>query len=604
MKSHDLVHELSQTAAVFGRKSEASMIFEGEQAYTDGTQIVLPAIPQGAELSHDTVMVMRGYVDHEAGHLRHTDFETFQKFASTASDQAKAIHNCLEDMWLEKRVMEEYPGAEKNLRKLTEHVSIEEYDNIKANPDTYQKVTADAVCNAILRTGRYDYGGELTQQMFHEMPEKFQAWGKQWDAIAKNAKDTKELCNLALAIEKLLEETPSSAKMNNPDPEDGGKGLEGDPQEFKFDPDGDVTEGKTPSDKKSKGKGKPVDGKGKPMKTKRLAEMVEDLIKSEIDTFFDKDDKGNKSKKYTVLTTRYDEVYEKGKPAIHSSRVKEDMESGQASDYEKIKSKLSGVVNTMKSRLRRALMAKELRDWDYGREYGRLDSKRLVAGVMGSQTIYKARKDRLELDTAVHFLVDLSGSMGGDKIKVACESVIALSECLEGTQIAYQVTGFSNYGGRGGGLAYEAKDSGRSYERVEPLRLHKYKKFNEPLQTAKGTISAISRSAGGNNSDRDAVLWAYKELKARPEKRKILFVLSDGQPSNYTINSRVNLDYALKNAIDECTKSGVECVGIGILTDHVKHLYPKSVSIKEVTDLSGAIFTQLSNLLTGGKVNF
>ena len=46
------------------------------------------------------------------------------------------------------------------------------------------------------------------------------------------------------------------------------------------------------------------------------------------------------------------------------------------------------------------------------------------------------------------------------------------------------------------------------------------------------------------------------------------------------------------------------CVGIGILTDHVKNIYPKSVSITKVNDLSGAIFTQLSNLLTGGKVVF
>lgn len=42
--------------------------------------------------------------------------------------------------------------------------------------------------------------------------------------------------------------------------------------------------------------------------------------------------------------------------------------------------------------------------------------------------------------------------------------------------------------------------------------------------------------------------------------------------------------------------------GIGILTDHVKEIYPKSVSITKVEDLSGAIFNQLSNLLTGGKV--
>jgi hypothetical protein len=79
-------------------------------------------------------------------------------------------------------------------------------------------------------------------------------------------------------------------------------------------------------------------------------------------------------------------------------------------------------------------------------------------------------------------------------------------------------------------------------------------------------------------------------------------VLSDGQPANDTINvdaysARGPLVAGLKNAIDECGKNGVECVGVGILTDHVKTIYPKSVSIDKVQDLSGAVFTQLSNLL-------
>ena len=65
---------------------------------------------------------------------------------------------------------------------------------------------------------------------------------------------------------------------------------------------------------------------------------------------------------------------------------------------------------------------------------------------------------------------------------------------------------------------------------------------------------------------------------------------------------RSSLVLGLKNAIDECGQHGVECVGIGILTEHVKDIYPKSVSINNVNDLSGAIFNQLSNLLTGGKV--
>jgi cobalamin biosynthesis protein CobT len=605
MKTHDLQYELTQTAAVFGRDGKVTMVFEGERAYTDGEQIVLPSLPQGVEVDHDAVMTMRGYADHEAGHIRHTDFKTFMKFASTCSPQAKNIHNCLEDMWLEDRVMKEYPGSEKNLRKLTETLAVKEQENILAHPETYKTVSADAVCNAILRTGRYDYGGDLTKQMFHEMPAKMQEWGKEWAKLAKNAKSTKELCNLALEIEKLLDSTSSSADMSKPEPQSGGKGLEGNPSDFKFDPDGDVTEGSLPS--KNKNKGNPIDGKGKAITTKDLTQLAEEFMKSQVDQYFDAN-KGEIGKKYRVLSTRYDEVLERDRPSNGTNSRHKAMRETSVSKYEQKKAKLSGVVNTMKAKLRRALVAKEQRDWDFGREHGRLDSKRLVSGVLGSSTIYKARKDRFELDTAIHFLIDLSGSMSGDKIETACESVIALCECLEGTSISYQVTGFSNYlvqrDDHWNKLLNNVYENNAKYHRYEPLMLHKFKRFNEPLQVAKGAIASISDCAGGHNSDRDAVLWAYQELKKRPEKRKILFVLSDGQPANDQINVSGDLVEFLKDAVQEVVKSGVECIGVGIDDITVNSIYPKSVSITDVNDLSGTIFVQLSNLLTGGKVNF
>lgn len=591
-KSYDLVHELTNTAGVFGRNKEVSLIFEGDGARTDGKEIALPSLPQNMEFSQEETMVFRGYLDHEAGHVRHTNFEDFRKFRENASEEAGAIHNCLEDMWLEKKVMEEYPGAEKNLRKLTE-VMVEEREKpaVEAKPELFAgKPTVEGICNAILRTGRYEYGGDGNKEMFHAMPVKYQEWGKVWAKAAHEAKDTKELINIALEIEKLLDSTPKSEDMNE-DKKDG-EGLAGNPEDFSFDPDGDVTEGK--------GKKKSKEGRQVEVKLGDTNGFVEEWVQSKEDSYLKS--KGGGLTTYKVFTTRYDEVYERNKTPTYKSRIQDSMSKTSSSEYEIRKQKLGGIVNTMKSRLRRALLAKEMRDWDFGREYGRLDSKRIVAGSLGAQNVYKMRKDRYEMDTAVHFLVDLSGSMGGAKIEVACNSVIALSECLEGTQIKFQITGFSNYGTPS--EVYGKVDESGYWDRIEPLRLHKFKKFEESLQVAKGSIAAIANAAGGNNSDRDAVIWAYQELKKRPEKRKILFVLSDGQPANRQVNSRNCLEKALKEAVIDCSKAGVECVGIGIKDTTVLSIYPKAVSIRDVNDLSGTIFNQLSNLLTGGKVQF
>ncbi len=617
MKAHNLVHELQQTAGVFGRQKETTVVFEADggenmTAYTNGKEIVLPSLPDNLEFTHEETMVMRGYLDHEAGHVRHTNFDAVQAFGETQSQQAFSISNCLEDIRLEKLVMEEYPGSQKNLTKLREHSGAKELDYVKKNEEDFTTITAAAIQNAIIRAGTLEYGGKDNQEMFDMMPERFQAWGKKFSDEAKACKNTKEILNLALAIEKLLEES----KLNQPPkpmPEDGeegeqGEGLDGDPKDFKFDKNGDFTEGK-PSKKQASLKGQPVDTQGKKMLSDMIRGVKEDL-QSKVDIYMKEAKPVGED--YRVLSTRYDEVYSTKSTNKRQDRRHKSMKETPAVAYENTKNKLGGLVNTMKAKLRRALMAKETRDWDFGREFGKLDTKRLVAGSLGAPAVYKQRKERLEMDTAVHFLIDLSGSMGGSKIKVAKEATVAFAECLEGTQIRYQVTGFCN-SSPPSELTSEvrkASRTGKKYHRVEPLNLFKFKDFNTNLQLSKGSIESIGSAAGGNNSDRDAIIWAYHELLKRPEKRKILFVLSDGQPANETINikdqysERGPLVGGLKNAIQECSKNGVECVGVGILTDHVKKIYPKSVSIEKVEDLSGAIFTQLSNLLTGGKVRF
>jgi len=611
MKTHELVHELVTTSAIFGRDKEVTLAFEGDGAYTDGKQIVLPSLDQNVELTHEAAMVLRGYVDHEAGHVRHTDFEAHRKFSSTSTERQHKIWNCLEDMWLERKVMAEYPGAEKNLRQLSQTVGVKELADMVEHKDVYDGMTEQGVAAAILRAGRLSYGGDVNAEMYDMLTPEWKAWGNKWIEEVHKCENSSQVMNMAIEIDKMLtkEESKSdSDKEQDKKDKAAGKpveGLAGDPENFEYDPNADITQGKPVPDK-VKGKPMPGPASGKMKVTGDSNEWIKDYLKQQVDLFYDAPE-AKSYQKYRVLSTRFDEVYTRDKTPVRSNRRWQNMKANNAADYERHKVQLGGLVNTMKAKLRRALMAKEQRDWDFGREFGRLDTKRLVAGVLGSPSVYKMRQDRLEQDTAVHLLVDLSGSMSGDRVRTAADTVMAFAECLEGTQIKYQISGFENSGitTELNELVRKAHSSSSTYHRYEPLNLYKFKGFNESLQVSKGSVYAIRDCAGGNNSDRDAVLWAKEELKAMPHKRKILMVLSDGQPANDMIGGpgRGSLEAALKNAIDECVKDGVECVGIGIETEHVNRLYPKSVAITNVNDLSGAVFTQLSNLLTGGKVN-
>lgn len=613
MKSQDFVHEITQTSAIFGRQKDVAVEFQGDQAMTDGKTIILPSMPHDMDFSNEEVLAIRGYLDHEAGHIRHTDFTLVKPFGDAHGTEAHAIANCLEDIRLEAAVMREYPGSEKNFRGIFDSIKDKEEKFIKENSELYgEEATINNVCAAITTMGRDGYLSQSYKDAIKPtLHPKWQAWGEKWREEVLQCKDTKEVMNMALRIKELLDQTTSMGSdqpeegEGDPDKGDkGDKGLDGDPKDFTFDKDGDPLAGGKPKGEEEKEQ----ESKMKEAPSQNPTSYCDEMIKDKMDQHL-KYSPTNTSTKYRVFTTKFDEVF-----SINSVNKRTDervatMRKATTAAYEKYKGQIGGQVNTMKARLRRALMSKETRDWDFGREFGKLDTKRLVAGFQGSGGVFKQRKDRVEANTSVMLLVDLSGSMSGDKVITARDSVIAFAECLEGTQIKYEINGFDN-GSRyllkgstlGEGIR-KAEEGKTKFHRVEPLNIFQYKKFNDPLRVSKGAISAIGDMANGNNSDTDAVLWCLQRLSEQPTERKVLIVLSDGSPYNYTINVDYNdlvkpLTDTVKSAMKEY---GVECVGIGIQDDTVKQIYPKNVVIQNVQELSGSIFAQLSELLTGGK---
>ena len=101
------------------------------------------------------------------------------------------------------------------------------------------------------------------------------------------------------------------------------------------------------------------------------------------------------------------------------------------------------------------------------------------------------------------------------------------------------------------------------------------------------------------NIDGEALDWAYKRLAVRPEKRKILMVISDGAPvddSTLSSNKSTYLDSHLKNVIKFIEKkTPVELLAIGIGHD-VTRYYNKAVTILDADDLGNVMSKQLIDL--------
>jgi cobalamin biosynthesis protein CobT len=277
------------------------------------------------------------------------------------------------------------------------------------------------------------------------------------------------------------------------------------------------------------------------------------------------------------------------------------MTTGTAAEYDSELRNMAGNVNVMRRKLERALMAKQQRDWDYAQENGRLDSRRFTAAFAGRTNVFKTRSDSNEIDTALTILVDLSGSMCGTEAYIAQQCAIAMCESIDRTGIRYEVLGFNNRSDFLSNIPHPSRMERMSgkYSRTEPLDMYVFKAFEERLFEAKGAMVTMVHCAGGNNSDGEAIVYAYRRLQARPESRKVMIVMSDGFPASGGIGEHLNQH--TRDAVQMATDNGVDCIGIGICSNAVSRFYPKYTVISDLNELASTGMDNLARALMGER---
>ncbi|MGH7044332.1 MAG: cobaltochelatase CobT-related protein, partial [Acetobacteraceae bacterium] len=101
------------------------------------------------------------------------------------------------------------------------------------------------------------------------------------------------------------------------------------------------------------------------------------------------------------------------------------------------------------------------------------------------------------------------------------------------------------------------------------------------------------------NIDGEALLWAYRRLVVRPERRRILMVISDGAPvddSTLSINPGNYLEKHLREVIRDIEgHDQVELIAIGIGHD-VTRYYRRAVTIVDAEELGGTMMKKLTEL--------
>ena len=302
---------------------------------------------------------------------------------------------------------------------------------------------------------------------------------------------------------------------------------------------------------------------------------------------------------YKIYTPQYDEIINPqritDKADLDSLRLELDTKLVQ---LEKISKKLT-------TKLKQKLLSKKYRNPNPNDIEGILNRKKL-SSIIASPSPRNIYLDHLQNelnDTAVTILLDNSGSMRGRPIIMAALACEILAKILENFQIKTEIIGFTTADWKGGRARKDWEIAGKEKNpgRLNEIRHIIYKSFNQSFEKSKANLGLMLKEGVlKENIDGEAVLFAKSRLQNREEKRKILMVISDGNPiddSTHLANDDDILSDHLKQVVNNIQKQKqIEILAIGV-GHEVGGFYQNSIVIKNLDDLGGAMIEKISSLL-------
>ena len=227
-------HTLQLTAAALGRQYKINVVFDGDQAFTNGRTIVIPqmAIPQNKKQAQVLLAKIRGYIDHEASHLRWTEFGIMK---SQESPEHHDMTNILEDIRVEKQLGKFYPGCKENLAELVKILKAEKEFGFgdRTLINALMGFTSFRLRSEYLKQDIADLAEQARQGLQKYLtPEAIQKAEEIMDRI-KAAQSTKDCSDIAAELLKVFNDSQShkaekteenSEESGSPD---GSKGIGG-----------------------------------------------------------------------------------------------------------------------------------------------------------------------------------------------------------------------------------------------------------------------------------------------------------------------------------------------------------------------------------------
>ncbi len=522
-----IMKSLPMVASVLGRKYGVKVKIGGVGAYTDGNTIHLPALP--LECNRVLIGLARGYIDHESAHIRETRFDWLKLANLTPLEMH--VWNTFEDWRVEHRLARLFPGCRQNFNWLIQHLFGNETEQI---PDP-----AMAILNWVLLSVRAwdvpslgaqrDSVGALIEGHYPGLLVRLNSVLQKVHRYCDSTQDcilyAREV--VSLLKEQTADQPPQNGMLKREKPSGNGG------------PDG------YPSD---------TNCTDSQLQLEQLLQASDGDLPNDVGEALAK-------RLHSETPKNLDESL---RVAQRGNKTTKPIQPEDAAATKK-------ASTALRTQLQGLLQSSVLTRSKVGR-HGRLDARQLHRLSVADARVFKRSGHKVGISTAVHILLDCSGSMRR-RIKLTtqiCHAVAIALDAIDGINVG--VTAFP---------AGSPTDGGNGNDRgptVCPVLKHGDRMHGD-----------FAVNAAGCTPLAEALWWVLQQIQLLSETRKIILVLTDGDPDSYN---------AALEAIEEARRFGIEIYGLGILSEAITKLLPNhSRTITDLSELAPAMFGMLRGAL-------
>lgn len=594
----NIADTLERTAQTIARRANVQLVCRGnETPRTNGNVIFLPALPEPCPKHIERVW--HGVLDHETSHVLFTDFRVGKKFMKrwrpVFGERAWDLLNAAEDIRVEAAMAREYPGAGDNLRAA--HAETDRrWREVLSNGGA--PLWNRAVV-ALIYAGQghsFTQFGDDAVLLVNEVRDLIER--------AASLKTTSQAAELA---GKILERWQRAAFSPRPSRSQGeargGQNAPGNPISHRA--DAETQENRSGSTAKP-GQFEASQEEKSAQEEKTPAAEIEEVARraftepvaqpQDLPTMGQAllDSIGEARSENGLVPYR---VWDKSRDSIEVAP------EGDSETARELLSEIRPLVSGLRSKLVMTLRAQSQRRWVSDENGCRLDRRRLHSVLLDTPVApFSSRANSESNDVATTLLVDLSGSMRGEKIKLATQCSLLLAETLDLLSIRCEVIGFSTGGDAKSVHSQAARASRRhlsdlmgEFSRLLPLKHLVFKSFNEPHRKVRGRFSTMA--ALDATPLNESLRVACQRLLGEKAARRVLLVLTDGQCYTGHGCLQPTVNRHLDESVALLGRSGIETVAIGMMTSSVKRHFPHHLVVNRLQDLPAELFGTLSRLL-------